>query len=123
MSELPKKGDLVFITSKGMVSLGIDNVYIPDGVEETIRAYMFDDQVFATNFKIPGLPNIDTQTGLLLITNAKTIECRRQHMGQKQVGSVLQFVALLHSKLWCFTIEMFESNPNIEDYLVRKPRI
>lgn len=113
----PKKGDLVFITKKGMVSLGVEMVYIPDGVEETIRAYMFDDQVYASYSHIPGLPYIDEQTGLLVITNVKILEERRRHKD----GSVLQFVTLLHSKLWCLTIEMEGLKPNIEDYISKRP--
>lgn len=118
MKSLPRKGELVFVTKKGMVSMGIDNVFIPEGVEETIRAFLFEDQVFASNYQIPGLPNIDEQTGLLLCTNVKMMENRRQ--GRE--GAVLQFVVLLQSKLWCLTIEMNEPNPNYEDYIVRRPK-
>jgi hypothetical protein len=114
-----EKGDLLFLTERGMECLGVARVETDCYINETICAYLFKDNVYVT---APGSQRpecgLDTHTGLLAITEGKIV--------QRQINNSLQwsviFVTLLDCSLWAFTIHM-ESPHFVQNYVSKTPGV
>lgn len=115
-----KKGDLLFLTDRGIECLGIQEVYTGAlSIDETVGAYFFKDQIYVAKYGGQRIPEsgIDNRTGLLALTEGALFQVKKD----KNLWA-LQFVTPLDCKLWCLTVQM-EDPENRENYISKTPGI